>query len=57
MAEVVLLYIGKGYGKDELQYGDDLYSASYTDVQTCLALYDECIEIGVKAFRKKYIGK
>lgn len=46
-------YFAKGYSKDQLQYGDDLYGKEkFTD--DVWEYVEECKEIGTTAFYEKY---
>lgn len=44
--KIALRYIEKGYSREDLRWGDDLYKASAEDREQCMDYYDEIIEEG-----------
>lgn len=44
--EIALRYIIKGYNREDLKYGDDLYDAINEEKLICLSYYDKIIELG-----------
>ena len=48
LLKTALKYIEKGYGYEDLSWGDDLYSASEEDKELCLSYYDDIQEQGTK---------
>lgn len=55
-ANIVIRYIEKGYSFDQLRDGDDLYEATREEKDFCVDLMQECKEIGLRAFKKKYLS-
>lgn len=51
--EIALKYISKGYGAEEIRFGDDLYGKEQY-ANDVIEYYIECQEIGTKAFSEKY---
>jgi len=46
--EIALKYIEKGYSRDNLRWGDDLYSATEEERDLTLEFYNEIQENGTK---------
>lgn len=46
--KIALKYIEKGYSYEDLKWGDDLYSASKEEKETCLEYYYDIQKEGLK---------
>ena len=53
LMEIALKHIEKGYDKEEMFYGDDLYDATPEEQDLCSDFYKECMRIGTVAFQEK----
>lgn len=51
--EIALRYIEKGYSREDLRWGDALYSASQEEREECLDYYDLIEEEGTKWAHKQ----
>jgi len=46
--EIALKYKLKGYNTEHLRYGDDLYNATKEQIETCIEMFCEIDDNGIK---------